>query len=364
MKIKTIYQYIVIFLLVICTCFVQAQESKDITAEGGNLKTYDKNSAPITDHPGGEAPPNVIDNNKNTKFLIFNFANYIPVYIQFQPTNLWAINQYDLISANDAPGRDPSAWVFEGSDDETNWVELDKRTGQSFNGRFTKNSYNFNNKTAFKFYRLKITSNSGDGLFQLAEFRLLKAGPPPPSELKAKATSETEIRLTWKNNADATDGTGIVIQRSADDITYDSLTTVDMTASEYTNSGLQPGDAFYYRLYIKGDVRSGFSNVAGASTKTDANNLPKPIANNILTPNGDGINDRWIIQNLNLYPRNEVKIFDRAGRVVYTANNYANDWDGTYEGKPLTHGTYFYIVKFWPGVPDLKGAITIIRDRK
>jgi len=37
---------------------------------------------------------------------------------------------------------------------------------------------------------------------------------------------------------------------------------------------------------------------------------------NVLTPNGDGNNDTWIIKDLERYPDNEIRIFDRAGRLV------------------------------------------------
>ncbi|HJT75477.1 MAG TPA: gliding motility-associated C-terminal domain-containing protein, partial [Chitinophaga sp.] len=85
-------------------------------------------------------------------------------------------------------------------------------------------------------------------------------------------------------------------------------------------------------------------------------------ATNILTPNGDGINDKWVVKNLELYPENEVKIYDRAGRMVYNRRNYSNDWDGRVDGKPLGEGTYYYFVTI-KGELKLKGFITIVLRR-
>jgi large repetitive protein len=85
-------------------------------------------------------------------------------------------------------------------------------------------------------------------------------------------------------------------------------------------------------------------------------------ATNILTPNGDGKNDKWEIHNLESYPNNEVMIYDRAGRMVYNRKNYSNDWDGTVNGRPLAEGTYYYIIKI-DGGKTAKGFITIVRDR-
>ncbi|MBO9202878.1 MULTISPECIES: Ig-like domain-containing protein [Niastella] len=88
----------------------------------------------------------------------------------------------------------------------------------------------------------------------------------------------------------------------------------------------------------------------------------KVDATNILTPNGDGKNDRWVIHNIDSYPNNEVKIFDRAGRLIYQRRNYSNEWDGTLNGNPLAEGTYYYILTI-SGGKTAKGSISIIRDR-
>jgi gliding motility-associated-like protein len=89
----------------------------------------------------------------------------------------------------------------------------------------------------------------------------------------------------------------------------------------------------------------------------------KVDATNILTPNGDGKNDKWVIRNIDSYPDNEVKIFDRAGRMVYQRRNYSNDWQGTLNGNPLAEGTYYYILSIQNGAKTTKGFITIVRDK-
>ena len=59
---------------------------------------------------------------------------------------------------------------------------------------------------------------------------------------------------------------------------------------------------------------------------------------NLVSPNNDGINDRFEIRNIEKYPDNELVIFDRRGKVVFRAVSYANDWAA--EG--LADGAYFY----------------------
>jgi gliding motility-associated-like protein len=85
--------------------------------------------------------------------------------------------------------------------------------------------------------------------------------------------------------------------------------------------------------------------------------------NNILSPNGDGKNDAWIVKDIQSYPNNKVTIYDRAGRVIYTKNTYTNDWTGTFQGSPLAEGTYYYVIDLGTGDAPLKGFVTIVRQR-
>lgn len=86
----------------------------------------------------------------------------------------------------------------------------------------------------------------------------------------------------------------------------------------------------------------------------------KVDATNVLTPNGDGKNDKWVIRNIDSYPDNELKIFDRSGRLVFSQRNYNNTWDGKVNGHPLAEGTYYYFLSISGGAKTAKGFITII----
>ncbi|TDO19066.1 MBG domain-containing protein [Pedobacter duraquae] len=85
-------------------------------------------------------------------------------------------------------------------------------------------------------------------------------------------------------------------------------------------------------------------------------------ATNIMSPNGDGKNDFFIIENIDKYPNNELKVFDRAGRIIYGKKGYDNTFDATIKGSPLKEGTYYYIIDFGPNQLKKKGFITVIRD--
>ena len=69
---------------------------------------------------------------------------------------------------------------------------------------------------------------------------------------------------------------------------------------------------------------------------------------NGFTPNGDGINDFWIIDNIENYSTNKVYIYNRWGTLMYSTsnyNNFDNVWDGKFNGQAVTSGTYFYVIE-------------------
>ena len=88
----------------------------------------------------------------------------------------------------------------------------------------------------------------------------------------------------------------------------------------------------------------------------------KPVkVPNAFSPNGDGINDQWVITNLADYPGATVDVYNRYGQRVYTSNGYNVAWDGTWNGKALPLATYYYVIKLQSGFPPLTGNVTILR---
>lgn len=70
-------------------------------------------------------------------------------------------------------------------------------------------------------------------------------------------------------------------------------------------------------------------------------------AKNAFTPNGDGINDKWeVYESYDCLKNVSVNVFNRYGSKVYESRNYANNWDGRYEGKPVPDGTYYGVINY------------------
>lgn len=87
---------------------------------------------------------------------------------------------------------------------------------------------------------------------------------------------------------------------------------------------------------------------------------------NGFSPNGDGVNDLFIVRGITQYPSNQVEIFNRWGNKVFGASPYQNNWDGTSTegvqigGGNLPVGTYFYVFDLGEGTI-YKGTIYLNR---
>ncbi|MFC5538414.1 gliding motility-associated C-terminal domain-containing protein [Rhodocytophaga aerolata] len=80
----------------------------------------------------------------------------------------------------------------------------------------------------------------------------------------------------------------------------------------------------------------------------------------VFSPNQDGIDDWWQIDNIEQYPGYELLIYNRQGSKVFEAKPYQNNWDGTFQGKPLMAEAYYFVIK--SSKETIKsGTVTIIR---
>jgi gliding motility-associated-like protein len=97
------------------------------------------------------------------------------------------------------------------------------------------------------------------------------------------------------------------------------------------------------------------NNIAGEITK---------LIPNIVTPNGDGKNDIWRLDFIDVFfPKAHIEIFNRWGEKIFESDGYNNAWDGSYKGNPLPVGAYLFTIDLKdPKEPEIiKGTITLIK---
>lgn len=83
---------------------------------------------------------------------------------------------------------------------------------------------------------------------------------------------------------------------------------------------------------------------------------------NAFSPNGDGINDNWVIEPLDLFDESVTQVYNRYGQIVYKSNGYTKPWDGTQNDKPVPAGNYYYVIDLKINrEPRLTGWVFIVR---
>ncbi|GAB3556366.1 gliding motility-associated C-terminal domain-containing protein [Spirosoma fluminis] len=81
------------------------------------------------------------------------------------------------------------------------------------------------------------------------------------------------------------------------------------------------------------------------------------------SPNADGMNDSWVIQNISSFPQCEVTIYNRWGELVFYSRGYQQPWDGTHQQELVRAGVYTYQIRTGAGTKanTYRGQLTIVR---
>jgi uncharacterized repeat protein (TIGR01451 family)/gliding motility-associated-like protein len=109
----------------------------------------------------------------------------------------------------------------------------------------------------------------------------------------------------------------------------------DGTVVYTPEKGFTGSDSFTYKVK---DKNGNWSNVATVNLNIIPNEVEVP---NVITPNGDGSNDKLVIKGLEKFVQNEIVIYNRWNNVLYRKQNYQGEWDG----QGLNAGTYYYTLK-------------------
>ncbi|MBL4708479.1 MAG: HYR domain-containing protein, partial [Flavobacteriales bacterium] len=120
-----------------------------------------------------------------------------------------------------------------------------------------------------------------------------------------------------------------------------------------------PQSTTIYRM----DVTSGDGCTDSDEMEIVVNVVTDLDATTLFSPNGDGMNDTWVVNKPALIEGCKLIIVNRNGSEVYSTSNYNNEWDGTVSGTQLPEGTYYYIFDC-PDGRSLNGPITILRERR
>lgn len=114
---------------------------------------------------------------------------------------------------------------------------------------------------------------------------------------------------------------------------------------------------------VKGRDMNNCKAEASVDVKVRGEAIVKKLSpKNFFSPNGDESSPYWLVEKIDEYPQCEVTIYDDKGVKVFDAKPYMNDWDGSFNGKRLPDGVYYYIIRCEgeESVPR-SGSITMLR---
>ena len=167
-----------------------------------------------------------------------------------------------------------------------------------------------------------------------------------PEDILVTVGETGEVTITWEPPTAATGCGDLLLTGSHEP---GALFSVGTTTVEYTDAN-DSGHTASCTFNVIVSYEDLFIDVAKA-----------------ITPDGDGINDEWIITNIEKFSRNKVIIVDRWGSVIYRASGYNNSdvvWRGlNSSGTLVPTGTYFYVIEvdFIETRLEKRGFIELIR---
>ena len=199
------------------------------------------------------------------------------------------------------------------------------------------------------------------------------------SKITVKESGVYDVLITSQNNCQSQ---GEINVQVLDELVMDVSADTTISKGEYADMWASGADTYDWSPYWLVD-NSDYAEVTArlwnnkefTIVGTDSNSCKdtmtirvnvlndfklKPY--NIISPNGDGKNDVWKIENIESYSEEcSVFIYDRSGNEIAEFEQYNNDFDGSWNNKELPTGTYYYIIRC-SGLEDpYKGDLTIIR---
>jgi gliding motility-associated-like protein len=200
---------------------------------------------------------------------------------------------------------------------------------------------------AFSLDALEDTDTDGDGIGNNAD-----------EDDDNDGVTDTEDALPL-NASEDTDVDGDGIGNNADE--DDDNDGVPDTEDTFPLDGSEDTDADGDGIGNNADTDDDNDGILDFQDAFPTESTPLVIPAEAFTPNGDGVNDFWIVPGIDNYPNNTVRVYNRSGNAVFEAGNYKNNWAGGYNNNngKLPAGSYFYVIELGNGQQPVQGWIFI-----
>lgn len=143
-------------------------------------------------------------------------------------------------------------------------------------------------------------------------------------------------------------------------VTFGGIPATVSSASSTQLIVTVPGGSGNLPILVTVNGLTGSSNTPFTVTSGEVNPSINSFAfeSSVITLNGDGINDRLVIQNFEIYGKCDISIYNSRGLLIFSQKDYQNDWDMTINGRQLVTGGYFYVAQTDKGV--FRGSFSIL----
>ena len=201
-------------------------------------------------------------------------------------------------------------------------------------------------------YQLQLTNGCGTLLTSpLAQTIRLQATAQPGTGGRDQGSTD----LTW-NAYVGFAVQGYQLYRNTDVGAPELLATVPATTFQYKVPNGANGNGAGFRQTFR-VVAVGPGALLANSNTASVNFDNRTATYNVITPNGDGLNDVFVIDNIKLYPGSTFEVYSRWGRQIFQTTNYQNDWG---MDASIAPGVYYYLLTV-PGGTTTKGWVEVVK---
>lgn len=184
-------------------------------------------------------------------------------------------------------------------------------------------------------YRLRYISSCGDTLYSYTLGNML---------IQVAQGTGKDVLLVTTQGITGLAPAEVELQRSLEGInSFSPFQSQQTVVNNPVFSGVWGADGFTQCFRVVSRAQSG---TGSTQSNTVCITLPnRPEAPNVVTPNGDGVNDAFVLDYLHLYPDHEIRVYNRYGTLMNTLKKY----EGTWPQADLPAGTYFLFLNLRNG---------------
>lgn len=198
--------------------------------------------------------------------------------------------------------------------------------------------------------RIVIAGSSCVDTSAMVTITVIPPAPTSPSVSTGTSSSITTSSAVLSGNVISDGGAtvtdrGVVFSTTANPTTLNAKVVIGAGLGSFSQNItlLLPNTIYHYRAYAINSVGTSYGADSSFTTLAEQTNIEK--INNAFSPNNDGINDTWEIENAAELKDHVIIVYNIFGQEVFSQTGYDIPWDGKVDGNPVPSAEYYYLIK-------------------